>query len=200
MRPSSLPLLATTFRVFQPYTRTQAAVAATRYASTSARARNLANRHWELVREHVHPATRHVVDHELTKGRMTDAGLRATTDVLPTSAGSKPFEIYVRGVRIPKRPTPPESDECCMSGCAVCVYDLYLSSLDDFKVELRSARQRLKERAVPLVEWPDEARKAEERERARQVEPQEDPLDSLDLDPSMKAFLMLEKKLGQSKS
>ena len=86
-----------------------------------------------------------------------------------------------------------------MSGCAVCVYDLYLSSLDDFKLELASARQTLKDRAVPFSEWPDEAQKAEEKERAREGEPHEDPLDSLDLDPSMKAFLILEKKLGQSK-
>lgn len=87
-----------------------------------------------------------------------------------------------------------------MSGCAVCVYDLYLSSLDDFKIELASARHRLNERGVPIAEWPDEAKKAEEKERARETEPHEDPLDSLDLDPSMKAFLILEKKLGQLKN
>lgn len=110
MRPSSFPLLATPFRILQPCTRAPAVVIATRYASSSTRARNLVNRHWELVRKHVHPAMRHVVDHEATKDRIADAGLRAATDMLPTAAGTRPTGIYVRGVKIPERPKPPESD------------------------------------------------------------------------------------------
>lgn len=173
---------------------------ANRYVST--RARNLAARHWELVRAHSpHPAAQHVVDHEATKARILDyTGLKATTDVIPSASSLVvPKEVVIRGVRIPQRPKPPESDECCMSGCAVCVYDLYLSSLDDYKHDLASARAQLRERSVPLSEWPEEARQAEEKERAREQEATEDPLDSLDLDPSMKAFLILEKKLGQKK-
>lgn len=59
------------------------------------------------------------------------AELRAAAEVpaasVPTSrvATAKAIPRIVRGVEIPIRPPPPESDECCMSGCARCVYDLY---------------------------------------------------------------------------
>ena len=43
-------------------------------------------------------------------------------------AMAKVVPRIVRGVEIPARPPAPESDECCMSGCARCVYDLYGTS------------------------------------------------------------------------
>lgn len=52
-----------------------------------------------------------------------------------------------------------------MSGCAVCVYDLYLSDLEDFQLSLASARKAIMARldALPaaekerrMKEWPDE--------------------------------------------
>ncbi|KAG8716712.1 hypothetical protein FRC08_008954 [Ceratobasidium sp. 394] len=79
-----------------------------------------------------------------------------------------------------------------MSGCAVCVYDLYLSALGDYKQSLLAVRNQLESRSVPLSEWPDNVRLAKPQE--------EEPLDNLDLDPSMKAFLILEKKIGQKRS
>ncbi|KAG9125734.1 hypothetical protein FRC07_006419 [Ceratobasidium sp. 392] len=164
-----------------------------RFVASNARARNFAARHWYLVQAHspAHPATRYVIEQEATKAAiMNHTGLRATTDVEPVSVLKMPSEVVVRGVKIPPRPKPPESDECCMSGCVVCVYDLYLSALEDYKQSLTSARSLLESRFVPLSEWPDEVREA-------QPQGDEQPLDSLDLDPSMKAFLILEKKLGQ---
>ncbi|KAG9094447.1 hypothetical protein FRC06_010800 [Ceratobasidium sp. 370] len=112
-------------------------------------------------------------------------------DVQPLSVMTS--EVVVRGVKIPQKPRPPESDECCMSGCAVCVYDLYLSALDDYKQSLLDARSQLESRSVPFSEWPDNVRQAKPQQ-------EEQSLDGLDLDPSMKAFLMLEKKIGQKKS
>ncbi|KAB5589624.1 Oxidoreductase-like protein, amino-terminal protein [Ceratobasidium theobromae] len=166
--------------------------ALTRHVST--RARNLANRHWELVRMNLpYPAAQYVVNHQVTKAAIAGhTGFTVTTNTLGISP-SAPKHVYVRGVRIPQRPKPPESDECCMSGCAVCVYDLYLSSLDDYKQDLVAARARLRELSVPVGQWPEEMRKGEKEA------PADDPLDSLHLDPSMKAFLILEKKLGQKK-
>jgi hypothetical protein len=81
-----------------------------------------------------------------------------------------------------------------MSGCAVCVYDLYLSSLEDYKHDLITTQTQLRDRSVPVSEWPDEIRQANVTSQNNQ------PLDDLGLDPSMKAFLLLEKKLGQNKS
>jgi hypothetical protein len=84
-----------------------------------------------------------------------------------------------------------------MSGCAVCVYDLYLSSLDDYKKEARDVRAQLRQRSVPVYEWPDDLQKQETREASADEEEKKEGLDELDLDPSMKAFLMLEKQLGK---
>ncbi|CAE6352016.1 unnamed protein product [Rhizoctonia solani] len=86
--------------------------------------------------------------------------------------------------------------ECCMSGCAVCVYDIYLSSLDDYKKEARSIRAQLRQKSVPVNEWPDNLQEQEKKDSSADNQ-DEEGLDSLDMDPSMKAFLMLEKKLGK---
>ncbi|CAE6477591.1 unnamed protein product [Rhizoctonia solani] len=161
----------------------------------STRARNLAARHWELARLHSpHPAERHVLDHEATKAAILDyTGLKATTNVVTPSA---PKDIYLRGIKIPQKPKPPESDECCMSGCAVCVYDLYLSSLDDYKEEARAIRAKLREKSVPVDEWPNDLQD-QEKKRSSADSTNEEGLGDLDMDPSMKAFLVLEKKLGR---
>ncbi|KAF8759977.1 Oxidoreductase-like protein, N-terminal [Rhizoctonia solani] len=109
----------------------------------STRARNLSGRYWELARLLPASGRRHVLDHEATKAAIVDqTGLKATTD----------------------RPKPPEPDECCMSGCAVCVYDLYFSSLDDYKKEARTARGRLRELSIPMHEWPEDLQKQEMKE------------------------------------
>ncbi|EMD34837.1 hypothetical protein CERSUDRAFT_140517 [Gelatoporia subvermispora B] len=60
------------------------------------------------------------------------------------------------GFTIPEEPKPPESDECCMSGCAICVYDLYNESLDAYTNALSSIRDALAARRVPESTWPPE--------------------------------------------
>lgn len=44
--------------------------------------------------------------------------------------------------------------ECCMSGCAVCVYDLYEDSLLTYKASLASLRVQLESAGIPQSEWP----------------------------------------------
>ena len=41
-----------------------------------------------------------------------------------------------------------------MSGCAVCVYDLYEDSLLTYKASLASLRAQLKSMGIPQSEWP----------------------------------------------
>ncbi|KIJ91882.1 hypothetical protein K443DRAFT_685677 [Laccaria amethystina LaAM-08-1] len=36
---------------------------------------------------------------------------------------------------------PPADDECCMSGCAVCVYDLYEESLASYEDSITTLRE-----------------------------------------------------------
>ncbi len=44
--------------------------------------------------------------------------------------------------------------ECCMSSCAVCVYDLYATALEDYQDDLVRARNDLTAKGVPVPEWP----------------------------------------------
>ncbi|KAG6909015.1 hypothetical protein DXG01_002401 [Tephrocybe rancida] len=62
------------------------------------------------------------------------------------------------GFEVPKEPTPPQDDECCMSNCAVCVYDLYEESLDDYRKSITVLRSALSTRGIPEDEWPKAVR------------------------------------------
>ncbi|KDQ32115.1 hypothetical protein PLEOSDRAFT_154320 [Pleurotus ostreatus PC15] len=72
----------------------------------------------------------------------------------------KDGSLMFRGFFVPEKPRPPEADECCMSGCAVCVYDLYEDSLSAYKESLATLRSSLEERGIPETEWPSPLRGA----------------------------------------
>ena len=55
----------------------------------------------------------------------------------------------------PLHPLPPE---CCMSGCAVCVQDLYVEALEEYTNALASLRKSLALLNVPEERWPPEIR------------------------------------------
>ena len=44
--------------------------------------------------------------------------------------------------------------ECCMSGCAVCVYDLYEESLAAYKEKVEQLRTKLQAMGIPQDDWP----------------------------------------------
>lgn len=44
--------------------------------------------------------------------------------------------------------------ECCMSGCAVCVYDLYEESLEAYHEAVAQLRINLSAKNVPEYDWP----------------------------------------------
>ncbi|KAJ6576062.1 oxidoreductase-like protein [Mycena vulgaris] len=74
---------------------------------------------------------------------------------------------YIRGFEIPQRPKPPESDECCMSGCAVCVYDLYEESLGTYTESMAAFRSKLAAAGIPEASWPDSARSGRSKEQSK---------------------------------
>ncbi|KAJ7624773.1 hypothetical protein FB45DRAFT_1060954 [Roridomyces roridus] len=73
----------------------------------------------------------------------------------PTTSAAREGGYYFRGIEVPQRPRAPESDECCMSGCAVCVYDLYEESLTAYRTAADAFRSKLVVAGVPSAEWPD---------------------------------------------
>jgi hypothetical protein len=42
-----------------------------------------------------------------------------------------------------------------MSGCAICVHDLYQESLDDYNASVADVRASLTDMKVPEDEWPE---------------------------------------------
>ncbi|KAJ7484794.1 hypothetical protein B0H11DRAFT_2279510 [Mycena galericulata] len=65
---------------------------------------------------------------------------------------------YFHGFEITTRPKAPESDECCMSGCAVCVYDLCEEDLGAYAASLDGLRATLVAKGIPEAAWPESVR------------------------------------------
>ncbi|KAF8997737.1 hypothetical protein BDQ17DRAFT_1362933 [Cyathus striatus] len=78
-----------------------------------------------------------------------------TADAAHTPSTAAKYDINTfHGFKIPEEPKPPADDECCMSGCAVCVYDLYEESLQAYKDSLEALRSSLVKLNIPEGEWP----------------------------------------------
>lgn len=74
--------------------------------------------------------------------------------ITPPSTLTKPKTALFHGLKIPEAPKPPESDECCMSGCAICVYDLHDDTLTAYKDSVTSLQASLDAMGVARDTWP----------------------------------------------
>ncbi|KAI0065231.1 hypothetical protein BV25DRAFT_1822377 [Artomyces pyxidatus] len=93
----------------------------------------------------------------------------ATTSIPTRPWTSAPQTVTTfRGLVIPEKPREPEADECCMSGCAVCVYDLYEESLSAYTSSLKTVQASLTAMDIPTSEWPESIRPLKEQPRSRQ--------------------------------
>ncbi|GAA5826842.1 hypothetical protein JCM11251_002915 [Rhodosporidiobolus azoricus] len=140
-------------------------------------------------------------------------------------AAKKAAKRSFLSVDLPVKPSPPEEGECCMSGCAHCVYDLYLEDLELYHSLLSSAKSTilirlasLHDRGQALEEvekrdWPEELGKKEEvlaevarggsgrkggvgeEQEAKQKAQKELEKAREGLDPTMRAFLEMEAKM-----
>ncbi|THH07512.1 hypothetical protein EW146_g9297 [Bondarzewia mesenterica] len=79
-------------------------------------------------------------------------------DLLPSPGSPAASETFM-GLVIPQEPKPPESDECCMSGCAICVYDLYQESMESYMKSLDKFCASLISMHIPESQWPVHTRK-----------------------------------------
>lgn len=44
--------------------------------------------------------------------------------------------------RAPQAPVPPDLNDCCLSGCVPCVFDLYDEALQHYRNELKAWEER----------------------------------------------------------
>ncbi|CAO1632189.1 unnamed protein product [Sympodiomycopsis kandeliae] len=108
----------------------------------------------------------------------------------------------IRGVAIPMKPSPPGSEDCCMSGCARCVYDLYKEDLEDYQEVLTVVRNKLlNELGVKEEEWDADLLgkypSSNSKDTGSTTRSADEEVDAViaGLDPTMKAFLEMERKL-----
>ncbi|KAI0827117.1 hypothetical protein BC628DRAFT_1371007 [Trametes gibbosa] len=104
-----------------------------------------------------------------------------------THSGQKTQRIF-KGYIIPEPPKPPAEDECCMSGCAVCVYDLYDEARQDYLKALDKVRANLTQMGVSEDKWPSDIQ--------RKQRPSEPPKRS---DVILSAFEQFEKTLREKR-
>lgn len=81
-----------------------------------------------------------------------------------------------------------------MSGCAVCVHDLYVDALQSYTASLRRIRDTLSKRGVPQQDWPAVILALKDEGDG----PEGMGIPS-DIDPATRALMMLERDLKQKK-
>ncbi|KZO98658.1 hypothetical protein CALVIDRAFT_535265 [Calocera viscosa TUFC12733] len=124
----------------------------------------------------------------------------------------------LRGIELPERPIPPASDgafiplpvernwmansatECCMGGCAVCVYDLYSEAVEEYHADLATARTKLLASDVPKDLWPNDVLESGQDGKSVGNKAKDAVDDEIDrLDASLKAFLAMERALKKKR-
>ncbi|TIA72217.1 hypothetical protein E3P92_02099 [Wallemia ichthyophaga] len=118
---------------------------------------------------------------------------------------SKTHAHTIQGVEIPTKPNQPAPDECCMSGCPNCTYDIYADDLANYLAVAPKAASQLESKGVALDRWPMDLRgfagsdsSKSPLEAEAEAEKTADKLVS-DLDPTMRAFLEMERNLKKKK-
>ncbi|KAJ2683193.1 hypothetical protein IWW39_005632 [Coemansia spiralis] len=94
------------------------------------------------------------------------------------SARAKQLEPEAMMRTLPPKPEPPSNDDCCLSGCEFCVWDLYDDDMREYQKQagvIRDAFEALG-KPVPACIRPESLRDA--------------------VDPTMRAFLDLEREMA----
>ncbi|TFK31747.1 oxidoreductase-like protein [Crucibulum laeve] len=90
---------------------------------------------------------------EIDELELTNKKATTFTSATAADASTRTRNMF-RGFYIPEEPKEPEADECCMSGCAICVYDLYEDSMTAYKESIEALRASLSPLNVPEAELP----------------------------------------------
>ncbi|KAI8092524.1 oxidoreductase-like protein [Halteromyces radiatus] len=126
------------------------------------------------------------------------ATMEDNTSISTTQSQSTTF-VWLQNERIPLPQKPPPPENCCMSGCAYCVYDIYQEEMETYKQQMNALRQKY---AAAGVDLPDELQpKTKTTLQGNNAQPGQQVTDEEeddDMDPTMRAFLEMEKKLKAS--
>ncbi|KAJ2608620.1 hypothetical protein H4S08_004377 [Coemansia sp. RSA 1365] len=93
------------------------------------------------------------------------------------AAGVKNVDIDAMMRTLPPKPDPPRNEDCCMSRCEFCVWDLYDEDMREYQKHATAIREALEAQGKPVP---------------KQLLP-ESLRDSVD--PSMRAFLDMEREM-----
>ncbi|KAJ2504774.1 hypothetical protein IWW47_002366 [Coemansia sp. RSA 2052] len=79
---------------------------------------------------------------------------------------------------LPPKPEPPSNDDCCLSGCEFCVWDLYDDDIREYQKQASAIRDAFaaQDKPVPECLRPENLHDA--------------------VDPTMRAFLDLEREMA----
>lgn len=97
-------------------------------------------------------------------------------------AAEKRADRVIHGVVIPHKPDEP--DNCCMSGCGICVWDLYREDVESWQKQRLEARDKLLAKQVSLPQ-----------DLADLGDILRDPI--AELGPALQQFIRLEKTLRE---
>ncbi|GAA5840113.1 hypothetical protein JCM5353_008514 [Sporobolomyces roseus] len=141
-----------------------------------------------------------------------------TERALLEQANQKKGRIVIAGIELPLKPNPPEegvNKECCMSGCAHCVYDLYLEDIEHYHGQIASFKSLILNETLPSLsqeeqemvrrDWPVEifgefGEREREGEGAKEKAERELRETRKALDPATRAFLEMEEKIKKKQS
>ena len=89
--------------------------------------------------------------------------------------------VYLKGapIELPEKPESPEN--CCMSGCAHCVWDMYQEDIEDYAMRRKDIKKKFLDAGESLPRELDSSTTVDVVE---------------EMDPTMKVFLEMEKKLN----
>ncbi|KAF9420305.1 hypothetical protein BGZ94_009162 [Podila epigama] len=129
----------------------------------------------------------------------TPANTLPTRESLPSAktstnekGGNRPVNDYIdyHGFKVPRKPTPPGAEDCCMSGCAYCIYDIYEEDRQAYKESLAKVLEDIQKAGLPPPPSDIVPNAGGGGSTAGNSNNDDD-----DMDPGMKAFFELERKL-----